>query len=474
MKKQLKMTLKNSKISLHNLGCKVNSYEAEAMLSLLREAGAEIVGWEDTKADIYIINTCSVTNMADRKSRQMLHKARTMNPDAVVVAAGCYVQERAEELKKEADADILIGNNEKGRIAEILEAWLRAREKEKGTAESSSAYVPVIREEKKYELMHAGITSFRARTFIKVQDGCSQFCSYCIIPMLRGSIRSRDLSDTVREVREIAAGGCREVVLTGIHLSSYGMDFDSRTYEYAMNREIPSEHLLRLIEAAAAVPGIERVRLGSLEPRIITEEFVKRLSGIPELCPHFHLSLQSGCDRTLRAMNRHYDTAAFRRSAALLRETFPDAAITTDVIVGFPGETEEDFEESFRFIREIGFYELHVFKYSRRQGTAADRMDGQLTDRIKSSRSDRLLALEKEMSDAFRRRFLDRTEKVILEQLITLDGKQYLTGFNPEYVKFLVPIDDPEAAKGKIGEISGVKGVKLCETYVLAMTPEML
>ncbi len=462
------MEFENLRVAMHNLGCKVNSYEAEAMVQELRTAGAVIVPWEDF-ADIYIINTCSVTNIADRKSRQMLHKAKLKNPDGIVIGAGCYVQARAKELEKDSAVDILVGNNRKGSIVEVIREYLRAKEEN-----DALHYVPDIRSETGYETLQAGESTEHQRAFLKVQDGCNQFCSYCIIPYVRGRIRSRRLADTLQEVQMLAARGYHEIVLTGIHLSSYGLDFENQNYEYAMNHEIPSEHLLTLIESAAAVPGIERVRLGSLEPRIITAAFTERLAAVPEICPHFHLSLQSGCDRTLKAMNRHYDTAAFRESVRLLREAFPDAAITTDVIVGFPGETEADFQESFDFISEIGFYELHVFKYSRRQGTVADRMPGQLTDREKSARSEALIRLDREKSEAFRRRFLYRTEAVLAEEILEYEGASYLTGFSKAYVKYLIPFQSREAALGKIGEIIPVRGVKICDTYVLAETPEML
>ncbi len=462
------MEFKNLRVAMHNLGCKVNYYEAEAMVQELRTAGAAIVPWEEF-ADIYIINTCSVTNIADRKSRQMLHKAKLKNPDGIVIGAGCYVQARAAELEKDSAVDILVGNNRKGSIVEVIREYLRAKEEN-----DALHYVPDIRSETGYETLQAGESTEHQRAFLKVQDGCNQFCSYCIIPYVRGRIRSRSLADTLQEVQMLAAKGFHEVVLTGIHLSSYGLDFENQNYEYAMNHEIPSEQLLTLIESVAAVPGIERVRLGSLEPRIITKAFTERLAAVPEICPHFHLSLQSGCDRTLKAMNRHYDTAAFRESVQLLRAAFPDVAITTDVIVGFPGETETDFQASFDFISEIGFYELHVFKYSRRQGTVADRMPGQLTDKEKSVRSEALIRLDREKSADFRRRFLDRTESVLLEEILEYEGESYLTGFSKTYVKYLIPFRSREAALGKIGEIIPVRGVKICDTYVLAETPEML
>lgn len=498
--------------ALHNLGCKVNAYEADAMLEELRRAGIQIVPWESAAADIYIINTCSVTNIADRKSRQMIHKARSMNPAAVVIAAGCYVQARAAELQMDSAVDILVGNQEKGRLLPILEAYwtthpdrlpasLRASgadaderrvytDPEVRVSAASSAdaatgtsvidqaqadrsntacFVSDIAEPQPYAKLRAGEIADQGRAFIKVQDGCNQFCAYCIIPYVRGRIRSRSVEDTVKEVTDFARRGYHEVVLTGIHLSSYGLDFDQANYEYAMNHEIPSTHLLALIRAVAAVPGIARVRLGSLEPRIITEAFVEELRAIPELCPHFHLSLQSGSDRILAAMNRHYDTAAFRHSVALLRAAWPKVAITTDVIVGFPGESEADFEDSCRFVEEIGFYELHVFKYSRRQGTAADRMPAQLTDRVKSERSERLMKLDAQQSEAFRRRFLGRNEDVIPEEIVEIEGRPYLRGYNRCYVRYLIPLSDAAEGACKIGQIMQVCGQEICGGCVLAL-----
>lgn len=452
--------------ALHNLGCKVNAYEADAMLEELRRAGIRIVPWEGAAADIYIINTCSVTNIADRKSRQMIHKARSMNPAAVVIAAGCYVQARAAELQTDTAVDILVGNQEKGRLLPILEAYWTTHPDRRPTA---ACFVSDIAEPQPYAALWAGEIADQGRAFIKVQDGCNQFCSYCIIPFVRGRIRSRSIEDTVKEVTDFAHRGYHEVVLTGIHLSSYGLDFDDANYEYAMNHEIPSTHLLALIRAVAAVPGITRVRLGSLEPRIITEAFVEALRAIPELCPHFHLSLQSGSDRILTAMNRHYDTAAFRHSVALLRAAWPEVAITTDIIVGFPGESEADFEDSCRFVEEIGFYELHVFKYSRRQGTVADRMPAQLTDRVKSERSERLMKLDAQQSEAFRRRFLGRTEDVIPEEIVEIEGRPYLRGYNRCYVRYLIPLSDAAEGACKIGQIMQVCGQEICGGCVLAL-----
>ena len=493
--------------AMHNLGCKVNAYEADAMLEELRRAGIRIVPWDDAVADIYIINTCSVTNIADRKSRQMIHKARSMNPAAVVIAAGCYVQARAAELQTDTAVDILVGNQEKGRLLPILEAyWATHPDRVPSSVRASDAnaadrtahtdpqpsapaaslsdasadriavadqksacFVSDIAEPQPYAALWAGEIADQGRAFIKVQDGCNQFCSYCIIPFVRGRIRSRSIEDTVKEVMDFARRGYHEVVLTGIHLSSYGLDFDDANYEYAMNHEISSTHLLALIRAVAAVPGIARVRLGSLEPRIITGAFVEALRAIPELCPHFHLSLQSGSDRILRAMNRHYDTMAFRHSVALLRAAWPEVAITTDIIVGFPGESEADFEDSCRFVEEIGFYELHVFKYSRRQGTAADRMPAQLTDRVKSERSERLMKLDVQQSEAFRHRFLGRTEDVIPEEIVEIEGRPYLRGYNRCYVRYLIPLSDAAEGACKIGQIMQVCGQEICGGCVLAL-----
>ena len=493
--------------AMHNLGCKVNAYEADAMLEELRRAGIRIVPWDDAVADIYIINTCSVTNIADRKSRQMIHKARSMNPAAVVIAAGCYVQARAAELQTDTAVDILVGNQEKDRLLPILEAyWATHPDRVPSSVRASDAnaddrtahtdpqpsapaaslsdasadqtvvadqkiacFVSDIAEPQPYAALWAGEIADQGRAFIKVQDGCNQFCSYCIIPFVRGRIRSRSIEDTVKEVMDFARRGYHEVVLTGIHLSSYGLDFDGENYEYAMNHEIPSTHLLALIRAVAAVPGIARVRLGSLEPRIITGAFVEALRAIPELCPHFHLSLQSGSDRILRAMNRHYDTVAFRHSVALLRAAWPEVAITTDIIVGFPGESEADFEDSCRFVEEIGFYELHVFKYSRRQGTAADRMPAQLTDRVKSERSERLMKLDVQQSEAFRHRFLGRTEDVIPEEIVEIEGRPYLRGYNRCYVRYLIPLSDASEGACKIGQIMQVCGQEICGGCVLAL-----
>lgn len=400
------------KAALHNLGCKVNSYETEAMQEMLEKLGYGIVSFEE-KADVYLINTCSVTNMADRKSRQMLHRAKKQNPDALVIAAGCYVQSAGKALLEDPSVDILIGNNEKARLPEILEEWERSR---------SASHVHNMTHEKQYEEMSLGKTSAHTRACMKIQDGCDQFCTYCIIPYTRGRVRSRSISDILSEAHRLAANGCREVVLTGIHLDSYGTDLSEGS-------------LLTVIQAVAEVDGIRRIRLGSLEPRIMTESFVRELALEEKLCPHFHLSLQSGCDATLRRMNRKYDTQEFRACCERLRAWFDHPALTTDVMVGFPGETEEEFAQTLKFLEEIRFYEMHVFKYSRRKGTKADRMEGQVPEPVKARRSDLLLKLTEEQSMACRKRLIGKTVEVLMEEAYEKDGVTYQIGHTREYVR---------------------------------------
>ena len=424
--------------ALHNLGCKVNSYETEAMQQLLEEAGYEIVPFHE-KADVYIINTCSVTNIADRKSRQMLHRAKKQNPDAVVVAAGCYVQAAAEELKADLAVDVIIGNNKKQDLVPILEEYFKDK--------SDSSHVIEISETHEYERLSIHKIADHTRAFLKIQDGCNQFCSYCIIPYTRGRVRSRRLDEVVAEVRELAAAGYQEVVLTGIHLSSYGVDF---------KEEEKKENLLSLIKQVHEVEGIRRIRLGSLEPRIITEEFAQALASMPKFCPHFHLSLQSGCDKTLKRMNRHYTTEEYAAGCEILRRYFDNPAITTDVIVGFPGETEEEFEETKAFLERIGFYEMHIFKYSRRAGTRADRMPDQIPEQVKSVRSEILLKLEKQMSKAYRESFLVRNKTVLLEEKTEINGREYMIGHTMEYVKAVVPYEENLKNKMAEGVLKGV------------------
>ena len=402
------------KVALHNLGCKVNGYETEAMHQMLEKNGYEIVDFAPG-ADVYIINTCTVTNIADRKSRQMLHRARKMNPQALVVAAGCYVQAGAEKLEKDDAIDVIIGNNKKKDLLKILEQYRKTGEKSHNLID--------INHTKEYEEMTISRTTEHTRAYIKVQDGCNQFCSYCIIPYARGRVRSRRKEDVVSEVRTLAESGYKEVVLTGIHLSSYGLDLDQ------------GEDLLSLICAVHEVEGICRIRLGSLEPRIITEEFVKTIASLPKMCPHFHLSLQSGCDETLRRMNRRYTTQEYYEKCQLLRQYFDHPALTTDVIVGFPQESEEEFEKSMAFVDKVDFYETHIFKYSRREGTKAAAMDGQVPEQIKNARSARLIALGRRKQQAYEERLMGTCVEVLMEEAVEREDGIYQVGHTKEYVK---------------------------------------
>lgn len=431
------------KAAFHNLGCKVNSYETEAMQQLLEDAGYEIVPFREG-ADVYIINTCSVTNVADRKSRQMLHRAKKMNPSAAVVAVGCYVQAAGAELKKDEAVDLIVGNNQKKDLVQILDDYF--------TDHENSGEILDIGHSQEYEELHIRRIADHTRAFIKVQDGCNQFCSYCIIPYTRGRVRSRRPEDIEHEVRGIAEAGYKEIVLTGIHLSSYGVDF----------KDEQQENLLTLIERLDQIPGIERLRLGSLEPRIVTREFAKELARLRTICPHFHLSLQSGCDATLKRMNRRYNAAEYQACCEILREEFDNPAITTDVIVGFPGETEEEFAETERFLKAIHFYEMHIFKYSRRAGTRAADMPDQVPEGTKSVRSDILLALEKQQSLEYRGRFLGTEEEILLEEPIEIDGTKYMMGHTRQYVKGAVPYE--EGLKNKT-----VKGI-----FTKALNEEVL
>ena len=418
------------KAALHNLGCKVNAYETEAMQQLLEEAGYEIVSFHE-KADVYVINTCSVTNMADRKSRQMLHRAKKMNPDAAVVAAGCYVQTKEEEAKQDFAIDILIGNNQKNELVHRLDEFFAEREEadaENAEKESDTnhqnkveAVVDINHEPQCFEEMSLTKTAEHTRAFVKVQDGCNQFCSYCIIPYARGRVRSRNIESVLKEIRGLAKMGYQEVALAGIHLSSYGVDCE--------------ENLLHLIQEIHKIDGIRRIRLGSLEPQIVTEEFARELSSLEKICPHFHLSLQSGCDATLKRMNRKYTAAQYEEGCRLLRKYFAHPAITTDVIVGFPGETEEEFEMTKAFLEKIHFYEMHIFKYSKRQGTRAAVMENQVPEEIKTKRSAELIALSERMSNEFRSYYLGREEEVLFEEPAEIDGKTMYVGYTKEYVK---------------------------------------
>ncbi|MCM1192952.1 MAG: tRNA (N(6)-L-threonylcarbamoyladenosine(37)-C(2))-methylthiotransferase MtaB [Butyrivibrio sp.] len=442
------------KAALHNLGCKVNSYETEVMQQKLQEKGYRIVPF-DSKADIYIVNTCTVTGIADRKSRQMLHRAKQLNPDAVVVAAGCYVQTGQSDLEKDECVDLCIGNNRKGDIAEILEEYFRQQKQaaentdlaageneEGGSGETRPCHresdktlggrtIPDIGHEAGYEELQLRQTAEHTRVYIKVQDGCNQFCSYCAIPYARGRVRSRRAEDILTEVRALTETGYKEIVLTGIHISSYGIDFDNERYS-------GHSRLTELVEEIHEVPGIERIRLSSLEPRVVTADTARRLAALPKFCPHFHLSLQSGCDATLKRMNRHYTTGEYYTGVEYLRSAFEHPAITTDVIVGFPGETEEEFEQTKEFLEKVNFYEMHIFKYSRRRGTPAADMPGQVPEEIKRLRSNELSAMEKRQSEGFRRTYIDREAEVLLEDTAEIGGELWRIGHTKDYVRVAV------------------------------------
>lgn len=411
-------------VAIHSLGCKVNSYEAEAMEQLLKQAGYEIVPFDESvTADVYIINTCSVTNIADRKSRQMLHRAKKINPDAVVVAAGCYVNADAKKASCDNAVDIVLGNNCKINIVEALNEYYRDN--------NINSMLADLGQKQEYEELKLSGNNAHTRAYIKIQDGCNQFCSYCIIPYTRGRIRSRGIEDIEAEVKGLVNKGFKEVVLTGIHLSSYGND----------GKE---EMLLDVIMRLDKIEGLERIRLGSLEPRIITEEFVRTISSSSKVCPHFHLSLQSGCDTVLKRMNRKYSTQEYIEKCELLRKYFDNPAVTTDVIVGFPQETEEEFEITREFLIRARFYEMHIFKYSRRKGTAADKMDGQVEESVKTRRSAELIRLERDMSEAYRKMFVGKITNILVEEIENIDGRLYFMGFTPNYIRVRVPCGEAE------------------------------
>ena len=432
------------KVALHNLGCKVNAYEVEAMQQLLENAGYETVPFEEG-ADVYVINTCTVTNIADRKSRQMLHKAKKMNPDAIVVATGCYAQADTEKLKEDTAVDLILGNNQKTQIVEALEEYEKEHAKQVQVIE--------INHTKEYEELSIASTAEHVRAYIKVQDGCNQFCTYCIIPFARGRVRSRKIEEVLREVETLAAKGYKEVVLTGIHLSSYGVDFPKEE----------RESLLSLIQAVSRVEGISRIRLGSLEPRIITEEFLEGIVKTGRVCPHFHLSLQSGCNKTLKSMNRRYSAQEYAEKCELIRKFYPAPALTTDVIVGFPQETEEDFEESYEFVKKIHFYETHIFKYSRRHGTKAASMDGQLTEAAKAQRSDRMLELHEIRAREYEEAMIGKKMELLLEEEIEIDGRPWYVGHSREYVRAVISKTDAH----RVNDLVTVTAVAFVRDHIL-------
>lgn len=461
-------------VALHNLGCKVNSYELDVISQKLQEKGYDIVPF-DAKADIYIINTCTVTNIADRKSRQMLHQAKKRNPEAVVVATGCYTQTGTTNLEDDEYVDLIVGNQEKKDIVEIIEKYTGDKE----------SFVTDLNKPCEYAEMTLEHTAEHTRAYIKIQDGCDQYCSYCIIPFARGHIRSRKEEDIVKEVEGLAKRGYREIILTGIHISSYGLDWEGK-HNVQDGQHFDSAALLSLAKKLDAIPGVDRIRFGSLEPRIVTEEFAAGLQKLPSICPHFHLSLQSGCDATLKRMNRHYTTAEFKEGVDILRRTFEKPAITTDVITGFPGETEEEFAETTKFLGDINLYEMHVFPYSKRQGTVAEKMPGQLTQKEKKQRSDVLLEMTARQNQAFAEYFVGKDVEVLFEETKEIEGKTYLIGHSREYVPCCVELKASKQSEStsanhemayelvdgtKItsGEIRTGKGLRLLEGNVLCL-----
>ena len=426
--------------AFHNLGCKVNSYELDIMRQKMEKSGYSIVPFEE-EADVYVINTCTVTNIADRKSRQMIHKAKKRNPDAVVIAVGCYVETDPERVGTDSAIDLAIGNNNKARIAELLDEFLESiGESSRDRRTLGGRTMTDLTHRPQYEDMQLEDPG-HTRAFVKIQDGCNQFCSYCIIPYARGRIRSRRPGEILKEIRTIAGKGIREVVLTGIHVSSYGLEWDARTDNVPFDPLKSGAFLLDLMEEIRKIPGIERIRLSSLEPRIMTEEFVKGIADMPEVCPHFHLSLQSGCNATLRRMNRHYTAEEFMESVKLLRRYYEEPAITTDVIVGFPGESEAEFEETVKFLEEVNFYEMHVFKYSVRKGTVAAKLPVQIPDPVKGVRSDVLLEMTERQSKAYRNKFIGKSEELLLEEIIQTPAGACWRGHTKRYVEGYIPCD---------------------------------
>ncbi|MBS7009423.1 tRNA (N(6)-L-threonylcarbamoyladenosine(37)-C(2))-methylthiotransferase MtaB [Anaerostipes sp.] len=431
------MSLNNVKAAIVTLGCKVNQYESDAMFDMLTSAGAEIVSPKEG-ADVYIVNTCSVTNIAERKSRQMLHRAKKLNPDTVVAAVGCYAQVGKEELEKDPLIDLIIGNNKKKDLISILETYFKDRRQDSEVVDLSSG--------SEYEALHVSHLNEHTRAYIKVQDGCNQFCSYCIIPYARGRVRSRLMEDILKEIRELTENGCREFVITGIHVCSYGTDLKE------------GKELIDLLEEIGKISEVKRIRLGSLEPGIITEESVKRLQNISQFCPHFHLSLQSGCDETLKRMNRKYTTEEIREKIKILRDAFDQPALTTDIIVGFPGETEEEFEITRKFLEEINLYEMHVFKYSKRKGTRAAVMEHQVSSQEKARRSSILIAMNDAHKLAFEQGQTGTDREVLIEEKLKHSGENLYVGHTKEYVKVAVESKEPLENQIVKVHLTGVSG----------------
>ena len=441
--------LLNKKVAFLSLGCKVNTYETEAIKQQFKSYGAEICEF-DEKADVYVVNTCTVTNIADRKSRQMLRRAKNINPDAVIVATGCYVQESSEAVKEENTVDVIVGNRLKNKVALFVNEYLGGERKE--------IFVALSDDMTEYEDM-TGLSDYhRTRVDIKIQDGCNQFCSYCIIPYARGRISSRNKSEILNEVSTLASRGYKEVVLTGIHISSYGLEDYSLKEQADLKLKNGRMPLIELLEELNSIEGIERIRIGSFEPRIITEEFVRRMAECEKVCPHFHLSLQSGCDSVLKRMNRKYTTGEYKNACDILRKYYYKPSITTDIIVGFPGETEEEFETTVNFVEEIRFASIHIFPYSRRAGTVADRMDGQLTNSVKQDRGRVLGETESILRKKYETSFSGDIKAILIEEVVEIDGASYCIGHTPEYVSVI--------CHGNEEDINKIVDVKMSDMYL--------
>lgn len=449
--------LKGRSVAAMTLGCKVNQYETDSMLDMLKNAGAEIVDF-DEKADIYIINTCSVTNIADKKSRQMLHRAKKRNPDGIVIAAGCYVQSAKELLEQDEAVDIVISNNKKKDITQIVIDYINVRENSDSPVHADNCAVECfvdISKESEYEEMGGHAPAEHTRAYVKIQDGCNQFCTYCIIPYVRGRIRSREESAIVDEITALAASGIKEVVLTGIHISSYGKD---KNYEGA---------LIDLIDAISKIKGIKRIRLGSLEPGIITEEFAQRISANPKVCPHFHLSLQSGCNSVLKRMNRKYTCEQYLEKCDILRKVYKDPALTTDVIVGFPGESDAEFEETVKYLTQLNLYEMHIFKYSPRKGTVAAAMENQVSPDVKNARSDVLLELTAKNKKAYEAGFEGQELEVLVEEVVRKDGSVYLRGHTERYMDVLINVGAAEMPESFVNSFVYTRYTQDGELYLI-------
>ena len=439
--------LKDKKFKISTLGCKVNQYESDAINEILRAAGCRLAD-EAEEADICIINTCSVTNIADRKSRQIIHRMRKQNPNAVICATGCYVQAVGDKILEDSSVDLIIGNNRKKDAARIISEYLNKEE-------ITDNYIDVNKDPE-FENLSIVTPETHTRAYVKIQDGCNEFCTYCIIPYVRGRIKSKPLLDITAEIDTLAANGTKEIILTGINVSAYKDD-----YKDASTGETKQINLGDVIKRISKIEGIERIRLSSMDPRIITKQFLDTVSKLPEFCPHFHLSLQSACNNTLKAMNRKYTIEEYKDACKLIREYFDRPAITTDIIVGFPGETDEDFEDTYKNLTELNLYEMHVFKYSKRKGTVAEKLPDQVDERIKTERSDRLLKLTAEQKAAFEKAFAGESQEVLIEEIIEKDGSLFYRGHTMRYILVDIPVtdvvSDGEEAENYINKIITTK-----------------